>query len=96
VDGAAAAEREKEKRAKYADVPGMGEGGAGGFVPFAVEVTGRLGLAARQFIKDITSIEDTFHLSNFLSALSAMSALHLSMMVKNKMRKFSELERVVF
>jgi len=96
VQGAAAAEREKEKRAKYANVPGMGEGGTGGFVPFAVEVTGMLGHAAWKFIREIASIEDTFHLSNFLSALSAMSAMHLSMMVKNNMRKFSELERVEF
>jgi len=96
VEGAAAAERENEKRAKYADVPGMEEGGAGGFVPFAVEVTGRIGCAGWKFIRAIATIEDTFCLSNFLSALSAMSAMHLSMMVKNKMRKFSELERVKF
>ena len=96
TDGAAAAEREKEKCAKYADVPGMGEGGQGGFVPFAVEVTGRLGRAARMFIKEITTLEDTFHTSNFLSALSAMSAMHLSMMFKNNLRKFTELEHVVF
>ncbi len=96
VHGAAAEEREKEKRKKYADVPGMGEGGTGGFVPFAVEGTGRLGRAAWKFIREIASIEDTYHLSNFLSALSAMSAMHLSMMIKTKMRKFSELERVEF
>ncbi len=96
VDGAAAAEREKEKRAKYADVPGMEEGGSGGFVPFVVEVTGRMGRAARKFLKDIASFDDTFHLSNFFSALSAMSAMHLSMMIKHKLRKFTELEHVEF
>ena len=96
VDGAAALEREHEKHVKYADVPGMADGGGGRFVPFAVEVTGRLGLAARRFIKDISSIEDTFHRSNFLSALSATCAMHLSMMVINKLRKLSELERIEF
>jgi hypothetical protein len=51
--GRAAKMREKRKRIKYGGLPGMGPEGAYGFTPFVVEATGRLGAAARNFIKKI-------------------------------------------
>ena len=81
---------------KYADLPGMEAGGSEGLVPFVIESTGRLGKKAKEFLKAIVPSDDTFHLSNFLNALSAMSAMHLSIMLQLKMREFTELEHIVF
>eukprot|EP00598_Pedospumella_elongata_P004654 CAMPEP_0184971534 /NCGR_PEP_ID=MMETSP1098-20130426/3751_1 /TAXON_ID=89044 /ORGANISM="Spumella elongata, Strain CCAP 955/1" /LENGTH=1204 /DNA_ID=CAMNT_0027493679 /DNA_START=193 /DNA_END=3807 /DNA_ORIENTATION=- len=94
--GSAAEAREKEKMSKYADLPGMEAGGREGLVPFIIESTGRLGKRAKEFLKAIVPSDDTFHLSNFLNALSAMSAMHLSIMLQLKMREFTELEHIVF
>jgi hypothetical protein len=72
----------------------MGPGGAYGFTPFVVEATGRLGAAARNFIKLISGEDgtNTYHLSNFYNALSAMTALYNSLMLKGARRKLHTLE----
>ena len=92
--GRAARRREKGKRQKYGHLPGLGPGGVYGFTPFVVEATGRLGAAAKTFIKDIASEENTYHLSNFYNAMSAMTALYNSLMLKGARRKLHSLEEL--
>jgi hypothetical protein len=72
----------------------MGPEGAYGFTPFVVEATGRLGAAARNFIKKMAGEDgtNTYHLSNFYNALSAMTALYNSLMLKGAQRKLHALE----
>ncbi len=90
--GRAAKKREEKKRTKYGGLPGLGPGGAYGFTPFVVEATGRLGAAARTFIEDIAGKENSYHLSNFYNAMSAMTALYNSLMLKGARRKLHSLE----
>lgn len=74
----AAVRREQTKRARYAGVPGLLEGG--GFVPFVLEATGRLGPAARNFL-DIVVGDHTLARSYFMSATSACITQYNSWMV---------------
>jgi hypothetical protein len=69
----AATDREKHKIAKYSPVPGMEAGGRGGFTPFVIESTGRLGPAAHKFLAEIGRGK-SYYLSQLYTALSALSA----------------------
>jgi hypothetical protein len=60
--------------------------------PFVVESTGRLGPSALKFIKEIKTDVDTFHLTNFISTVSACCALYTSLMVANARRRLHERE----
>jgi hypothetical protein len=69
-----------EKVAKYSPVPGMEAGGRGGFTPFVIESTGRLGPAAHKFLTEIGQGK-SYYLSQLYTALSALSALYNSLML---------------
>jgi hypothetical protein len=90
--GRAAKMREEKKRQKYGGLPGMAQGGPYGFTPFVIEATGRLGACARNFIRNLAREEDTYTVSNFYNALSSMTALYNSLMLKGARRKLHSLE----
>jgi hypothetical protein len=89
VVDAAAIERERTKTLRYSTIPGLMEGG--GFKPFVIEATGRLGPAARAFIDEITG-DNTLRRTYFLSAMSACIAKYNSLMFRATR---SRLQRVV-
>ena len=89
--------RESVKRAKYGHLEGMGEGEDKGLTPFVIESTGRLGPTARAFMKKIVSIGEVAQaISYFYNALSSMTALYNSLMLKGARRKLRSLETIEF
>jgi hypothetical protein len=74
----------------------LAAGGEGGMTPFVVESTGRLGPSALKFLKEVKSDFDAFHLTNFISTVSACCALYMSLMVANARRRLHERELVIF
>jgi hypothetical protein len=89
----AATDRENHKIAKYSPVPGMEAGGRGGFTPFVIESTGRLGPAAHKFLTEIGQGK-SYYISQLYTALSALSALYNSLMLKGAQRMLSRMEMV--
>jgi hypothetical protein len=56
-------------------------GSRGGFTPFVIESTGRLGPAAHKFLTEIGQGK-SYYISQLYTALSALSALYNSLMLK--------------
>ena len=73
----------------------MGEGEDKGLTPFVIESTGRLGPTARAFMKKIVG-EVAQAISYFYNALSSMTALYNSLMLKGARRKLRSLETIEF
>jgi hypothetical protein len=88
--------KERKKHAKYNDLPGLAAGREGGMTPFVVESIGRLGPSALKFLKEVKSDFDSFHLTNFVSSVSACCALYTSLMVANARRRLHERELLTF
>jgi hypothetical protein len=83
--------KERKKHAKYNDLPGLAAaGGEGGMTPFAVESTGRLGPS------EVKSDFDAFHLTNFISTVSASCAKYTLLMVANARRRLHECQLLIF
>jgi hypothetical protein len=93
---AASKTKERKKHAKYNDLPGLAAGGEGDMTPFVVESTGRLGPSALKFLKEVKSYFDSFHLTNFVSTVSACCALYTSLMITNARRRLHERELLFF
>jgi hypothetical protein len=93
---AASKAKERKKHAKHSDLPRLAAGGEGGMTPFVVESTGRLGPSALKFLKEVKSDFDAFHLTNFISTVSACCALYMSLMVANARRRLHERELLIF
>lgn len=92
----AALHREQRKWDKYQDTPGCEKGGVRGFRPFVVESTGRFGPEAMKILKEIVPSDQTYHLSHFYNAFSAMVTLYNALMLNGAMHKLTTLERIEF
>ena len=87
----AASLREKDKRDKYGRLGNMEPGGTAGFTPFVAEATGRLGAGARKFLKVIViNRDETYHLSQFYDAFSALSALSNALMFNRALQQLGK------
>jgi hypothetical protein len=69
-DGAAAKQKERQKEAKYADIPDLLNTDA--FVPFVVEATGRIGPKAFAFLEQLMGPNNTADLTSFTIQVGAV------------------------